>query len=125
MFDNADVNRCPFKSLEIYDMTGVKVTGGLRKLISISDYTAAKGLITVDQEQWVAGAEAINLQLGMVTGFSEEPVYRRIVVEQRTACEASRVLRRTPNSKCTVDEETDANNEERGKLCSSMKSCYS
>ena len=29
MFDNSDVDRCPFKSLEIYDMAGEKISDDL------------------------------------------------------------------------------------------------
>ena len=92
-------------------------------MVKISDYTSTKGKILVDEELFKGGSDPLNLQLGMVTGF-DEPVYRKIVIQEKTQCEASRQMKRNTNSKCTIDEEEDGSNEERAKECSSMEPCY-
>jgi len=124
MFDNADVNRCPYSGLALFDAAGEPISEALGALITISDYSASAGKLRVDEEAFKAGTEPINLQLGMVTGFGTQ-LYKKVVIRGKSPCEASRDMKRTPDSTCTIDEEEDRGNEERGKECSSMASCYS
>jgi len=127
MFDNSDINRCPMESLKLYlDDGTTEVSGDLAKIIYIGGEADGfdKGKILIDEENFVDGTDPIPIKLGLITGFGEM-VYKRILLKQKTQCQVSREMKRSKNSKCTVDQEEDGNFDERGKECSSMKSCYS
>lgn len=55
LFNNADVNRCPQKTLALYDMAGQAISAATKDLIRIGKNGAEKGKIVVDPEQFAKG----------------------------------------------------------------------
>lgn len=70
MFNNADVNRCPYKTFDLYDMTGVEINALDRQLITINETT---GFLDVDESKFQTGTGPKEFQLGMTTGFTFNP----------------------------------------------------
>lgn len=59
----------------------------------------------------------------MVTKIGEI-VFKQVRITEKSACEISRTMRQTPESKCTIDEENDKSDDERTKKCSSIEFCW-
>ena len=61
MFENADVNRCPTFSVDLYDSAGEPLSEDVAKIIKIKDVGSNIGKIYVYSEFFVSGSGPINV----------------------------------------------------------------
>lgn len=106
MFNNSDVNKCPILSYDIVDSEGNSISSDL---VSIKNKR-----ISVNQSAYKTEMGDLNLQIRVITDHGE-PVFKQLLIKEKSQCEISRGMKMTPYSKCTIDQENDGYNDERFK----------
>lgn len=104
MFNNSDVNRCPDKTLKLYDTDNKEITGNTAKLITIGDSGSSRGKLIISEEFFpeVFPPAPVTVRLGMTTGWEksfEFLVYKEITIQRKTPCEVSRDMKRVVDGK--------------------------